>query len=75
MLGLPVIRDKERQPGAYQYKIENIEHEQIWEQEVQAIYEEAMENGTLEKGDYAYPNMLPFKHFIDNGGQRCRSGH
>lgn len=71
MLGLPVIQDKNRQPGSYQYKIENIEHEQIWEQEVQAIYEEAMEDGTLEKGDYAYPNMLPFKHFLDNGGHNC----
>jgi hypothetical protein len=68
MLGLPVIRDNVRQPGAYQYKIENIEHEQIWEKEVQAIYEEAMENGTLEKGDFAYPNMLPFKNFLDHGG-------
>ncbi len=68
MLGLPVIRDRERQPGAYQYKIENIEHEQIWEKEVQAIYEEAMENGILEKGDFAYPNMLPFKNFLDHGG-------
>lgn len=68
MLDLPVIRDKERQPGAYQYKIENIEHEQIWEQEVQAIYEEAMADGTLEQGDFAYPNMLPFKNFLDHGG-------
>ena len=71
MLELPVIRDKERQPGAYQYKIENIEHEQIWEQEVQAIYDEAMEDGTIQKGDFAYPNMLPFKHYTDNGGHNC----
>lgn len=68
MLGLGVIRDKERQPGAFQYKIENIEQEQIWEQEVQAIYEEAMADGTLEKGDFAYPNILPFKYFLDHGG-------
>ncbi|MBF0257926.1 MAG: FAD-dependent oxidoreductase [Desulfamplus sp.] len=71
MLNLPVIRDKERQPGSYQYKIENIEHEQIWEKEVQAIYEEAMQDGTLQKGDFAYPNMLPFKNFLDYGGHNC----
>lgn len=67
-LNLPVIRDDVRQPGAYQYKIENIEHEQIWEKEVQAIYAEAMADGTLEKGDFAYPNMLPFKNYLDHGG-------
>ncbi len=68
LLNLPVIRDDVRQPGAFQYKIENIEHEQIWEKEVQALYEEAMSDGTLEKGDFAYPNMLPFKNFLDHGG-------
>lgn len=68
MLRLPVIRDEKRQPGAYQYKIEDIEHEQVWEKEVQAIYEEAMADGTLKKGDFAYPNMLPFKNFLDHGG-------
>ncbi|MCG8618011.1 MAG: FAD-dependent oxidoreductase [Desulfobacterales bacterium] len=67
-LGLPIIRDDRRQPGAYQYKIEDIEHEQVWEQEVQTIYDEAMADGTLKKGDFAYPNMLPFKNFLDHGG-------
>ena len=68
MLGLGVLRDEVRQPGSYQYKIEGIEHEQIWEGEVQAIYEEAMEAGILQKGDFAYPNMLPFKYYLDHGG-------
>ncbi len=68
MLGLPVIRDKERQPGSYEYRIGNIEHEQIWEKEVQAIYDEAMTKGTLKKGDFAYSNMLPFKNFLDHSG-------
>ncbi len=67
-LGMPIIRDDRRQPGAYQYKIEDIEHEQVWEQEVQTIYDEAMADGTLIKGDFAYPNMLPFKNFLDHGG-------
>ena len=68
MLGLGVLRDEVRQPGSYQYKIEGIEHEQIWEGEVQALYEEAMEAGFLQKGDFAYPNMLPFKYYLDHGG-------
>ncbi len=67
-LGMPFIRDDRRQPGAYEYKIKNIEHEQIWEQEVQVLYEEAMADGTIQKGDFAYPNMLPFKNFLDHGG-------
>ena len=68
MLGLGVLRDDVRQPGSYQYKIEGIEHEQIWEGEVQALYKEAMEAGILQKGDFAYPNMLPFKYYLDHGG-------
>ncbi len=70
-LGLPVLRDDTRQPGAYQYKIEGIAHEQIWEKEVQALYEEAMAAGVLEKGDFAYPNLLPFKSFLDAGGHNA----
>ncbi|RLD09980.1 MAG: hypothetical protein DRI56_03360 [Chloroflexota bacterium] len=68
LLGLGVLRDDVRQPGSYQYKIEGIEHEQIWEKEVQSIYEEALQNGELQKGDFAYPNILPFKYYLDHGG-------
>jgi hypothetical protein len=67
-LGLDVMIDQERQPGSLQYKIENIEHEELWEKEVQTIYEEAMEAGDLKKGDFAYPNLLPFKDFLNSGG-------
>lgn len=67
-LGLDTVKSTVRQPGTYQYKIEGLEHEQIWEQEAQTIYEEAMADGTLQQGDYAYPNMLPFKHYLDCGG-------
>ena len=67
-LGLGVMYDEVRQPGTLQYKIEGIEHEQVWEKEVQAIYEEAMASGLINKGDFAYPNILPFKHYLDNGG-------
>lgn len=68
ILGLDVMRAEVRQPGSYQYKIEGIEHEQIWEGEVQRIYEEAMQSGELKKGDFAYPNILPFKYYLDHGG-------
>ncbi len=70
-LGLGVLRDDVRQPGGYQYKIEGIEHEQIWEKEVQALYEEAMAEGILRKGDFAYANMLPFKSYLDHGGHNA----
>lgn len=70
-LGLAVLKDDVRQPGTYQYKIEGIEHEQIWEKEVQALYEEAMDAGVLKKGDFAYPNILPFKSYLDHGGHNA----
>jgi hypothetical protein len=68
ILGLGTLRDEVRQPGSYQYKIEGIDHEQVWEGEVQALYEEAMAAGVLKKGDFAYPHMLPFKYYLDHGG-------
>ena len=68
MLGLEVLQPGVTQPGSLQYKIEGIEHEQIWKEEVQTLYEEAMQSGELQKGDFAYPNMEPFKYFLDHGG-------
>jgi len=71
LLGLGVFKSEKRQPGTYQYKIEGIDTEQIWEQEAQIIYEEAMADGTLQPGDFAYPNMLPFKYYLDHGGHNA----
>jgi hypothetical protein len=71
MLGLGVLRDEVRQPGTYQYKIEGIEYEQIWEGEVQAIYDEAMAAGLLQKGDFAYPNMEPFRYYLAHCGHNA----
>jgi hypothetical protein len=68
ILGLGVLTSEQRQPATYQYKIEGIDYEQIWEKEVQVLYEEAMASGVLQKGDFAYPNMLPFKYYLDQGG-------
>jgi hypothetical protein len=68
MLGLKVLKSKVSQPGTLQYKIEGIEHEQIWKEEVQTIYEEAMCDGTLQKGDWAYANMEPFQYYLAHGG-------
>jgi len=70
-LGMEVLRAKKRQPGAYQYKIEGIDYEQIWDGEVQTLYDEAMENGTLKKGDFAYLNTLPFKYYLSHGGHNA----
>ncbi|MBW1867586.1 MAG: FAD-dependent oxidoreductase, partial [Deltaproteobacteria bacterium] len=68
ILGLGVLQDQARQPGAYQYKIEGIDYEQIWDKEVQILYDEAMANGTIKKGDFAYLNSLPFKYYLSHGG-------
>jgi hypothetical protein len=71
ILGLGVLHDEGRQPGTYQYRIEGIDYEQIWEKEVQKIYEEAIESGTLKKGDYAYANSLPFSYYLAHGGHNA----
>jgi hypothetical protein len=71
ILGLPTLHDDARQPGAYQYKIEGIEHEQVWQGEVQRLYEEAMADGTLQKGDFAYPNIEPFRYYLQHGGHNA----
>jgi hypothetical protein len=71
MLGLKVLKSKVSQPGALQYKIEGIKYEQIWKEEVQTIYEEAMRDGVLQKGDFAYANMEPFKYYLDHGGHNA----
>lgn len=71
MLGLKVLKSKVSQPGTLQYKIEGIEHEQVWKEEVQTIYEEAMRDGTLQKGDWAYANMEPFQYYLNHGGHNA----
>jgi hypothetical protein len=71
LLGLEVLTSDKRQPATYQYKIEGLDNEQIWEKEVQVLYEEAMQDGRLQKGDFAYPNMLPFKYYLDQGGHNA----
>jgi hypothetical protein len=71
LLGLEVLKSQVSQPGALQYKIEGIEYEQVWKEEVQTLYEEAMESGELHKGDFAYANMEPFKYYLDHGGHNA----
>ncbi len=53
-LGLAVDKSPKRQPGTLEYRIEGVDMQQVWEGEVQKIYEKAMEEGELEKGDWAY---------------------
>jgi len=71
LLGMQILESKVRQPGTLQYKIEGIEYEQIWKEEVQTIYDEAMMNGLLQNGDFAYANMEPFKYYLDHGGHNA----
>jgi hypothetical protein len=71
LLGLKVLKSQVSQPGALQYKIEGIEYEQVWKEEVQTLYEEALQNGDLQKGDFAYANMEPFKYYLDHGGHNA----
>ena len=71
MLGLKILKSKVPQPGTLQYKIDGIEYEQIWKEEVQTIYEDAMHDGILQKGDWAYANMEPFQYYLNHGGHNA----
>ena len=70
-LGLRTLRSKVSQPGTLQYQFAGIEYEQVWKDEVQAIYEEALRDGTLQKGDWAYANMEPFIYYLRHGGHNA----
>lgn len=67
-LGLAVDKSPKRQPGTLEYRIEGIDMQQVWEGEVQKIYEKAMEEGELEKGDWAYFGIYPFQWYLQMGG-------
>ena len=71
ILNLKTLKSNVSQPGTLEYKIEGIEYEQIWKEEVQTIYEEAMREGTLHKGDWAYANMEPFQYYLQHGGHNA----
>ncbi len=71
MLGLAVTRSSVSQPGTLQYQIKGIEHEQLWKTEVQALYDEALAAGRLQKGDWAYANMEPFLYYLQHGGHNA----
>jgi hypothetical protein len=71
MLGLEVLTTQVPQPGTLEYRIDGIDHEQVWKGEAQAIYEEAMRDGVLQKGDFAYPNMEPFAYYLQHGGHNA----
>ncbi|WP_068085619.1 FAD-dependent oxidoreductase [Polycladidibacter stylochi] len=67
-LNLPVVKADKRQPGTLQYRIEGIDMQQVWQGEVQKLYDEAMEKGELEKGDWAYFGIYPFLWYLQMGG-------
>ena len=67
-LNLPVEKADKRQPGTLQYRIDGIDMQQVWQGEVQKLYDEAMEKGDLEKGDWAYFGIYPFQWYLQMGG-------
>ena len=67
-LGLAVTKSPERQPGTLQYRIEDIDLQQIFPGEAQLIYEDAMAAGRLKKGDWAYFVQHPFFWLLQRGG-------
>ena len=69
-LGAEVEKTAKRQPGTLQYRIEDIDTQQIWPGEADAIYQDAMVRGRLKKGDWAYFTEN-FSRFLYRGGHNC----
>ncbi|MCG8571686.1 MAG: FAD-dependent oxidoreductase [Spirochaetes bacterium] len=67
-IGLEVEKAPKRQPGTLEYRIEDIDMQQVWQGEVQALYEDAMKKGRLQKGDWAYFDTYPFLWLLQMGG-------
>ncbi len=67
-LGLAYEKAPKRQPGSLQYRIEGIDLQQVWQGEVQKIYEKAMAENRLQKGDWAYFGIYPFLWYLQMGG-------
>ena len=66
--GLAVEKAPTRQPGTLQYRIEDIDLQQVWKGEVQQLYAEALAAGRLKPGDWAYFDTYPFLWYLQMGG-------
>ncbi|PVZ81048.1 hypothetical protein C9426_32125 [Serratia sp. S1B] len=67
-LDLAVDKSPKRQPGSLQYRIEGIDLQQVWQGEVQKIYEKAIAENRLQQGDWAYFGIYPFLWYLQMGG-------
>ncbi len=71
LLGLDRIRDPERQPGTLVFRLGGYDFSALDEQEIQARYEAALEDGTLQPGDFCYADK-PFLNFLRPGGSNMQ---
>jgi len=69
--GLEVEKAPARQPGTLQYRIEGIDLQQVWKGEVQQLYDEALAEGRLQPGDWAYFKTYPFLWYLQMGGHNA----
>lgn len=69
--GLEVEKAPTRQPGTLQYRIEDIDLQQVWKGEVQQLYDEALAEGRLQPGDWAYFETYPFLWYLQMGGHNA----
>lgn len=69
--GLEVEKAPVRQPGTLQYRIEGIDLQQVWKGEVQQLYDEALAEGRLQPGDWAYFATYPFLWYLQMGGHNA----
>lgn len=69
--GLEVEKAPARQPGTLQYQIEDIDLQQVWKGEVQQLYDEALAEGRLQPGDWAYFETYPFLWYLQMGGHNA----
>ena len=69
--GLEVEKAPTLQHGTLQYQIEDIDLQQVWKGEVQQLYDEALAEGRLLPGDWAYFETYPFLWYLQMGGHNA----
>lgn len=55
MLGLPRLREEETQPGTMMYRLEGYDASTLDADDIQSRYQQAMAQGLLQPGDFAWP--------------------
>lgn len=71
MIGLPRLRDQERQPGTLRFVLGGYDAPKLDAAEIEERYQQALRDGTLQEGDFCYAHR-PFVDFLKVGGSNVQ---